>query len=53
MNNYLCMWRGKRIIVQAETSYKAQQIAATQWKIKKGWEIIVILADKPVNTASL
>jgi len=53
MNNYECFYKGKRISVQAESSYKAQLEAAKQFKAKKSYDVSVVLADKPVDTASL
>ncbi len=46
MNGYIAFYRGKKIEVHAETSYKAQQIAALQFKAKKTWEVTVVLAEK-------
>ena len=45
MNGYIAFYRGKRIEVQAETSYKAQQIAAEKFKAKKSYEVTVMLAE--------
>lgn len=53
MSNYEAFYRGKRISVQAETSYKAQLKAATIFKAKKSYEVTVVLADTPVDPASL
>lgn len=53
MNNYEAFYRGKRISVQAETSYKAQLKAAEILKAKKSYDVTVVLVDKPVDPASL
>jgi len=53
MNNYVCFYRGKQITVQAESSYKAQLKAAEQFKAKKSYDVTVVLADTPVDPASL
>ena len=53
MNNYVAFYKGKRIEVQAATSYEAQVKAATRLKAKKAWDVTVVLADKPVDPASL
>lgn len=53
MNNYECFWRGKRMTVQATTSLAAQTIAAKQWRVKKQYEVTVVLIDKPIEGASL
>jgi hypothetical protein len=52
MNGYICMYRGKRIDVEADTSLRAQEIAAKAFKTKKSYEVDVYLAEidgKPVT----
>ena len=46
MNGYICLYRGRRCEVLAETSYKAQQKAAEIFKAKKSYEVSVTLAEK-------
>lgn len=46
MNGYVAFYRGKRIEVQAETSYKAQLKAAELFRTKKSYEVTVVLAEK-------
>jgi hypothetical protein len=46
MNGYICMYKGKRIEVMANTTYEAQKIAASKLKVKKSYEVIVMLAEK-------
>lgn len=46
MNGYKAFYRGKSIEVEAETSYKAQQIAATRFKARKSYEVTVVLCEK-------
>ena len=53
MHNFECFWKGKRITVQATSTFEAQKKAAVIWKVKKGYEIAVVNADVPVNTASI
>lgn len=58
MNTYEAFYKGRRITVQAETSYKAQLLAATLFKARKSYDVTVIVAEiagKPVihSTASL
>lgn len=58
MRNYVAFWRGHRIDVQADTSYEAQQIAHANFcllvnKLAKRLDVTVVLADRPINTASL
>lgn len=55
MRCYICFWRGKRWECHADTSRQAQQLAAAHWKVapRKEYEITVVLADQPINMASL
>lgn len=53
MFTYACFYRGKQITVQALRSYDAQLEAAKRFKAKKSHEVTVVLADKPVDPASL
>lgn len=46
MNGYIAFYRGQRIEVQADTSYAAQQLAATKFKARKAHEVTVMLAEK-------
>jgi hypothetical protein len=46
MNTYEAFYKGKRISVQANTSYEAQQKAAAQFKAKKSYDVTVMLAAK-------
>lgn len=46
MNGYIAFYRGKRIEVQADTSYAAQQLAAAQFQARKTHEVTVVLAEK-------
>lgn len=48
MNGYVTFYKGKRLEVYAETSYKAQQEAARQLKVpaKKMYLISVVLAEE-------
>lgn len=48
-NGYIAMYKGKRTEIYAETSYKAQQIAATFFKAKKSWEVDVYLCERNGN----
>lgn len=53
MFTYICFYRGKKIVVNALRTYDAQLEAAKRFKAKKAYEIAVVLADKPVDPASL
>ena len=45
MNGYMCFYKEKVIAVYAETSFVAQQKAATLLKAKRAYEVTVILAE--------
>lgn len=51
MNGYVCMWKGKRCEVYANTTYEAQKKATEEFKKvagrKKvnGYDITVVLAE--------
>lgn len=46
MNGYVCFWRNNRFEIYADTTYEAQKICAMENKIKKPYEISVVLAEK-------
>lgn len=46
MNKYVAFYKGKQIEVEAETSYKAQQKAAEQFRARKSYDVTVVLAEK-------
>lgn len=46
MNKYLAMYNGKKIEVEADTSYEAQQKAASIFKTYKKWKVSVYLIEK-------
>jgi hypothetical protein len=50
---YVCFYKNLQTTVQAITSYEAQLAAAKKFKAKKSYDVTVVLADKPVDTASL
>jgi hypothetical protein len=53
MRIYVAFYRGKQTTVQAERSIDAQAKAAAFFKAKKQWEVTVVLADVPIDPASL
>jgi hypothetical protein len=53
MRTYKAFYKGRTCIVIAESSYRAQQEAAAFFKAKKSYEVTVLLADVPVDCASL
>lgn len=50
MNGYVCFYKGKRVEVYADSSYVAQQKAATLLKAKRAYEVTVVLAEKGGET---
>lgn len=51
---YIIFYRQKKLEVEAESSLGAQLIAAKHFKCeKKPWEMAVVLADNPIDPASL
>lgn len=46
MNGYKAFYRGKQIEVHAETSFKAQEIAAKKFKARKSYDVTVMLCEK-------
>ena len=53
MRTYKAFYKGKTVTVIAETQLDAQRQAATFFKAKKSWEVAIVLADVPVDTAAL
>ena len=43
-------YKGREITIEAETSYKAQELAAKQFKARKSYEVTVILIQKADGT---
>lgn len=55
MNNYVAFYNCKRHELVAPTSHAAHLAAAVWFKApaKKAYMISIVLADKPIDTASL
>ena len=53
MNTYVAFYRGQKVTIQAETSYAAQLTAAKIMRAKKSYDVAVVVADRPVETASI
>lgn len=53
MRKYVAFYKGKQVEVEAESSYEAQQKAAKELKAKKAYEVAIVLADVPVDPASI
>jgi len=45
MNGYIGIYKGKQHEVYAESSYKAQEALAKRLKVKKSWQINIILCE--------
>jgi len=45
LNSYICFYKGKKLEIEAETSYQAQGKAAKQFKAKKVYQVTVMLAE--------
>lgn len=45
LNGYIALYRGKQKEVWAETSFKAQVLAAAEFKAKKRYEVDVFLCE--------
>lgn len=50
---YICLYRDKKLLVNAPSSYLAQRLAAQQFNARRAWDVIVYLADEPIATSSL
>jgi hypothetical protein len=46
MNGYMAFYKGKKTEVYAASSYEAQQKAAQVFKVKKSYDVTVVLAEK-------
>jgi hypothetical protein len=51
MNKYIALYKGKKIEVQAETSFTAQEVAAKQFKAKKRYEVDVYICEMSDGSA--
>ena len=45
MNGYKAFYKGKELEVYADSSYKAQQAAASEFKAKKSYDVTVVLCE--------
>jgi hypothetical protein len=50
---YICLYKSRKLLIDATSSYEAQRIAAKQFNARKAWDVIVYLADEPIATSSL
>ena len=44
-NGYIAFYRGKQVEVRADTSLEAQRLAAHYWRVKKSFDVTVVLAE--------
>lgn len=44
-NGYIAFYRGKQVEVRADTSLEAQRLAAHYWRVKRQFEVTVVLAE--------
>lgn len=50
---YQAYYRGRTIQVEAQSSYQAQLRAAEIFGVRKAYQVTVVLADVPLDTASI
>jgi hypothetical protein len=53
MRTYKAFYKGRTCLVVAESSYQAQQDAATFFKARKSYEVTVMLTDAVHDTAAV
>jgi hypothetical protein len=46
MNGYICFYRGKQYEIYADSTHEAQKKCSIENKIKKSYEMTVMLAEK-------
>ena len=44
-NGYIAFYRGKQVEVKADTSLEAQRLAAHYWRVKRSYDVTVVLAE--------
>lgn len=47
MYGYICIYRGKRVEIWADTIYGAQLAGAKHFKAKKSYEVHTVLCETP------
>lgn len=53
MRTYKAFYKNKTTIVQAESSYQAQELAAKAFKATKSYQVAIVLLDTVIDTASI
>ena len=44
-NGYIAFYRNKQVEVRADTSLEAQRLAAHYWRVKRSFDVTVVLAE--------
>ena len=47
LNGYKCFYKGQSVDIHSDTTFHAQEAAATHFKTKKPWDISVFLCNHP------
>ena len=53
MFSFIAFYKGKKMTVEASTSYEAQQKAAKEFKARKAYDVTVMRADIEHSTATI
>jgi hypothetical protein len=53
MRTYKAFYKGKTTVLQAESSYAAQELAAKVFKATKSYQVAIVLLDTVIDTASI
>lgn len=53
MRTFIAIYKERRLIVTASSSFDAQVAAAKLLNAKKRYDVTVYLADTPINTGSI
>lgn len=53
MRTYRAFYKGKIFDLEADCTYNAQLLAAEHFRVKKAWNVAVVLMDIELNPASL
>ena len=50
---FVAIYRDRKALICAPSSYDAQRKAAAQFKARKAWDVIVYLSDAPISPAAI
>lgn len=53
MRPYRAFYNGRTFDLTADSSYNAQLLAAKHFRVKKAWNVAVVLMDVALDTGSL